>query len=348
MLVNGVTMAQPENRATIVDIAKAVGVSYKTVSRALNGERHVSTETRERVLEAAKRMNYHPNLLAQSLVRGRSFLIGLVYENPSPSYTVELQMGVLDRLKTERYRLIVIPVRSVSENAGDVVGLLRSAALDGVVLAPPASDHPQILNDLRNAGMPFARIAPTQQLEIGPNTLLDDVAAAREIAAHLVAFGHKDIAIILGNPTHRSSEARLAGYMQAMAEAGIELSADHTEQGDYTFDSGYDAAKRIFAGRKIPTAILAQNDDMAVGALMAARDAGLSVPDDISIVGFDDSEISRIVWPRLTTIHQPVFDMAASATDMLIATLDGGPPTESRSHAHRLLVRASVAAPAKR
>ncbi len=341
-------MVRPEKRATIVDIAKAVGVSYKTVSRALNDEPHVKADLRKRILEVAKNLNYHPNLLAQSLVRRRSFLIGLVYENPSPSYTVDLQMGVLDRLKSERYRLIVIPVRSVSENAGEIVGLLRSAALDGVVLAPPASDHPQILKDLRDAGMPFARIAPTCLLEIGSNTLLDDVAAAREIAAHLIAFGHRDIAIIKGNPNHQSSEARSIGYAQAMADAGIKMRADRIEQGDYTFDSGYDAAKRIFSGSTMPTAILAQNDDMAVGALMAARDAGLSVPEDVSIVGFDDSEISRIVWPRLTTIHQPVFDMAATATDMLIATLDGEQPTENRTHTHTLLKRASVAAPAQR
>ena len=172
-------MAHSRKRATIVDIAKAVGVSYKTVSRALNGEPHVKADLRKRVLEVAKNLNYHPNLLAQSLVRRRSFLIGLVYENPSPSYTVELQMGVLDRLKSERYRMIVIPVPSVSEHASEIVGLLRSAALDGVVLAPPASDHPQILQDLHDVGMPFARIAPTRQLDVGLNTLLDDEGPRR-------------------------------------------------------------------------------------------------------------------------------------------------------------------------
>lgn len=340
-------MLAPEKKATIVDIAKAVGVSYKTVSRALNGEPHVKADLRQRVLEAAKRLNYHPNLLAQSLVRRRSFLIGLVYENPSPSYTVELQNGVLDRLKSERYRLIVIPVQSVVENAGEIVGLLRSAALDGVVLAPPASDHPQILKELRDVGMPFARIAPTQLLEIGPSVFLDDVSAAREIAEYVIGLGHRDIAIIKGNPTHQSSEARLLGYAQAMAAAGIEVRADRLEQGDYTFDSGYEAARLIFAAETRPTAILAQNDDMAMGALMAARDKGLAIPEDISIVGFDDAEISRIVWPRLTTVRQPVFDMAATAADMLIAVLDGGPPPASCTRAHSLLIRASASAPRK-
>ncbi len=341
-------MKRPEKRTTIVDIARDVGVSYKSVSRALNDEPHVAKDLRTRVLEAAKRLNYHPNLLAQSLVRRRSFLIGLVYENPSPSYTVQLQMGVLSRLETERYRLIVIPVRSVQEKAGEIVGLLRSAALDGVVLSPPASDHPVILDELGAAEMPFVRIAPTRLFEIGPNTLLDDIAGAREIAAHLIALGHTDIAIIKGDPTHHSSEARLIGYGQAMAEAGIELRVDRLEQGNYTFDSGYAATTRILAARIRPTAIIAQNDDMAVGALMAARDAGLTIPGDISVVGFDDAEISRLVWPRLTTIRQPVFEMAFAATDMLINRLDGKKQAKDRTHDHSLLVRASSGPPAPR
>lgn len=341
-------MKPREKRTTIVDIARDVGVSYKSVSRALNNEPHVTKDLRARVQEAAKRLNYHPNLLAQSLVRRRSFLIGLVYENPSPSYTVQLQMGVLSRLETERYRLIVVPVRSVQDNAGEVVGLLRSAALDGVVLSPPASDHPLILEELRAVEMPFVRIAPTRLFETGPNTLLDDIAAAREVAAHIIALGHTDIAIIKGNPTHHSSEARLIGYQQAMAEAGIALRVDRLEQGDYTFDSGYDATKRILAARVRPTAIIAQNDDMAVGALMAARDAGLTIPDDISVVGFDDAEISRLVWPRLTTVRQPVFEMASSATDMLINQLEGKKAMKDRMHDHRLLVRASSGPPATR
>ena len=338
-------MKRPDKRTTIVDIARDVGVSYKSVSRALNNERHVTHDLRARVMESAKRLNYHPNLLAQSLARRRSFLIGLVYENPSPSYTVQLQMGVLDRLGSERYRLIVVPVRSVQDNAGEIVGLLRSAALDGVVLSPPASDHPLILEELRAAEMPFVRIAPTRMFEIGPNTLLDDVTAAREIAAHLIALGHRDIAIIKGNPTHHSSEARLIGYQQAMSEAGIALRIDRLEQGDYTFESGYDATQRILAARVRPTAIIAQNDDMAVGALMAARDAGLNIPADISVVGFDDAEISRLVWPRLTTVRQPVFEMAASATDMLINQLDGKKRAKDRVHEHALLVRASSGPP---
>lgn len=321
-------------------------MSHKTVSRVLNGEPHVRPALKERVLEAVQALNYHPNLIAKALVQRRSYLIGLVYENPSPSYVVELQMGVLERLVDERYRLIVIPVRSVRDNADEIVSLLRSASLDGVVLAPPAADHPGILRELRSAGIVYARIGATRELEMGANNLLDDIAAAREAADHLIALGHREIGIIKGDPTHHSSDARLIGYSQAMAAAGIDMCMSWIEQGYYTVESGFEAARRLLSAARRPTAILAQNDDMAIGALMVAREMGLAVPGDISIVGFDDSEVSRIVWPRLTTVRQPVYEMAVAAADMVIAQLAGRALAPDKRHMHTLVVRESTASPA--
>lgn len=329
----------------MVDVGRHAGVSMKTVSRVLNNEPNVTDDIRRRVRESAEALNYHPNVLAQALVRRRSHLIGLVYENPSPSYVVELQMGVLDRLRDERYRLVVIPVSSVSEREAEVVGLLRSAALDGVVLAPPASDNPRILNDLAAAGIRFARIAPTHNLEAGPSNLVDDVAAAREAAEHLLRLGHREIAIIKGDPTHASSVRRMEGYEQALARAGVSLRPDLVEQGLFTRDSGHAAALRLIGLPRPPTAILAQNDDMALGALMAARERGLRAPEDLSIVGFDDSEVSRIAWPSITTIRQPVFEMAVEAADMVLAQLENGEVRMHRVHPHRLIVRGSSGPP---
>lgn len=261
-------------RTTIVDVGRLAGVSAKTVSRVLNDEPHVSAAVKQRVRAAADALDYHPNVFAQALVRRKSHMIGLVYENPSPSYVVELQKGVLERLTNERYRLVVIPIRSVQENAAEVVGLLRSAALDGVVLAPPASDHPLILSQLKEARIRCARIAPTRMIEAAPSNLVDDVAAAREMAAYVIGLGHREIAIIRGDPTHPSTEARMLGYMQAFHQAGLELRFDRIEPGMFTFDSGLAAGRNILARADRPTAILAQNDDMAVGAMMAAREIG--------------------------------------------------------------------------
>lgn len=326
----------------MVDVSRHAGVSMKTVSRVLNDEPNVTDEVRRRVRAAAEALNYHPNVLAQALVRRRSHLIGLVYENPSPSYVVELQMGVLERLRAERYRLVVIPVSSVSENEREVVGLLRSAALDGVVLAPPASDNLRILADLTAAGIRFARIAPTHDTDLGPCNLVDDVTAAREIAGHLLGLGHRDIAVILGDPTHAATAMRMKGYELAFAAAGIRLRPECVEQGLFTRESGHEAALRLLDRPHRPTAILAQNDDMAVGALMAARSLGLSVPSQLSIAGFDDSEVSQIAWPSITTIRQPVFEMAVSAADMVLAQLEGGEVRMRHDHPHQLIIREST------
>ena len=137
-------MSRGKKRSTIVDVAKLAEVSPKSVSRVFNNEPHITPTLRKKVLRAAEELNYHPNVMAQGLVRRQSYLIGLVYEKPSPSYVVELQRGALERLHGERYRLIVLPVESVSDHPRDVVATIRSAALDGVILAPPAADHPEV------------------------------------------------------------------------------------------------------------------------------------------------------------------------------------------------------------
>lgn len=332
-------------RATIIDVGKRAGVSTKTVSRVLNDEPHVSPALRQRVHDAAKALHYHPNMLARALVQRRSNLIGLVYENPSPSYVVELQRGVLRRLEGEAYRLVVFPIASIVDRAAEVAGLLRSAGLDGVVLAPPASDDPRILADIAAAGIVCARVGPSRGIEIAPSTLVDDVAAAREIARHLLDLGHRRIGIVQGKATHAAVAARMTGYRQAFEAAGVELDTDLVEPGEFTRESGLAAGRRLVSRADRPTAILAQNDDMAVGVLIAAREQGLVVPRDLSVAGFDDSEVADVCWPRLTTIRQPVLDMAHVAADMVIAQIEKRAPEATHAFAHTLILRESTAAP---
>jgi len=321
-------------------------VSPKTVSRVLNDEPFVKDVVRERVKAAAKALNYQPNIAAKGLITRRSFLIGLTYERPSPSYVVELQRGVLERLADERYRMIILPFRDVCARRDDFIAFLKSASLDGVVLAPPGSDELTVLDQLDAANIRYGRIAPLLALDRGACSLLDDAAAACEIATHVLDLGHRRLAVILGDATHGSSAARTTGYHRAFAAAGLAVDSVPVEQGDYTFASGEAAMRRILARPgPPPTAILAQNDDMAVGAMTVAREAGLSVPEDISLVGFDDSDIARLVMPRLTTVRQPVFDMAMTATSGLLALLAGDAPPAPVMHKHELLVRQSTAAP---
>lgn len=315
------------------------------MSRVLNDEPHVKVAVRDKVKAIAQELNYHPNVNAQGLISRRSYLIGLTYERPSPSYVVELQRGALQRLAGERYRLIVLPYPNAVADPEGLVSLLRTAALDGVLLAPPSSDLVPVLDALDRAAISYARIAPHLEPGRGACASMDDVAAAREIARHVIGLGHRHLAVILGDPTHYASEARLTGYRQAFAEAGIDFGEVRIEQGDFTYESGEAAMLRILSGGRRPTAVLAQNDDMAVAALMAARDHGLSVPDDISIAGFDDSDVSRLAWPRVTTVRQPVSEMASMATDGLLRLLAGEDPGPPQVLHHELLIRQSTAAP---
>jgi len=340
---NGRARVKPR-QATIVDVGRAAGVSTKTVSRVLNGSPHVTDEMRRRVREAAKAVNYHPNMLARALVSRRSHLIGLIYDNPSLSYVTELQRGVLARLDGSVYRLVVLPISSTGEaEEKAVVGMARSAGLDGAVLAPPVSDRPHVLAGLAAAGIACARVGPAEPL--APGAAIDDAAAAREATAYLVGLGHRAIGTIRGDPAHAAVAARFQGYCEALAEAGLPFRADLVGDGMFTQDSGADAAARLLGGPIRLTAIFAQNDDMAVGAMLAARRRGLSVPDDLSVIGFDDSEVAILSWPALTTVRQPVFAMAADATDMVLARLDGDAPVPRRAHAHQLRLRGSTAPP---
>ena len=319
------------------------------MSRALNDAPHVSEAVRRKVKEAAAALDYHPNLAAQSLIARRSYLIGLTYERPSPSYVVELQNGALGRLENERYRLVVLPFNHVASRPEELGKLLLRAGLDGVLLAPPACDQPVLLDMIERQRLPYARITPHSDLDRGLVVAMDEVAAGHTVAAHMLSLGHRRVGIILGDPSHAASRGRLEGYRQAFQDAAVTIDDALVGTGDFTYDVGYRVALELLDRPVRPTAILAQNDDMAVAAIAAARDLGLSVPQDLSVAGFDNSEVSRTAWPQLTTVHQPVREMAWDAANRLIAMLDGDTNSDAprrRDHLHELLVRASTAPPA--
>ena len=329
-------------RTTIVDIAAEAGVSAKTVSRVLNNEPYVRKDVREKVKKVAADLDYHPNRNAQGLITRRNFLIGLTYEKPSPSYVVDLQRGALQRLAGERYRLVVLPFAEPRKDPSGLVALLRSAMIDGVLLAPPSCDIPEVLDALDAAAIRYARITPGTDPERGASALLDERAAGRAIAKHIVDLGHRRIGIVLGDPAHAASGARLKGYLDALDAARIEPADRLIEEGDFSFASGELAARRLLGRPDRPSAILAQNDDMAAAVLVVARDLGLDVPRDLSIAGFDDAEISRLCWPQLTTVEQPVTAIAADATDRLLRLLGDEAIEEPIVHPHRILLRGTT------
>jgi LacI family transcriptional regulator len=330
-------------RTSINDVAKAAGVAIKTVSRVLNNEPNVREETRAQVLAAVKRLNYHPSLSARSLASRRSYLVGLVYDNPSANYTIEVQRGALARCREGKFLLLLHEVAGRGDELiKDILAFANRTHLDGLIITPPLSESAELIRVLDAEGPPFVRIAPNDLKHRSPYVDIDDEGAAREMTEYLIGLGHRRIAFIIGRPGHHASGERLKGYKAALKAHRIPYAAEYVRQGDFLFDSGLDAARQLLALPKRPTAIFAANDDMAAGALMAAHEMGVAVPAQLSVAGFDDAAISRTVWPPLTTILQPTYDLSYKAAELLLQTLLDGAPSKPVRLAHRLICRAST------
>jgi len=239
----------------------------------------------------------------------------------------------------------VVPCEDSATLGGKSVSMVRATGVGGVILTSPICDNPEVLDELIAARIPLVRIAPAGNVRVdavAPSVGIDDRSAAAEITRHLIDLGHRRIAIIRGDVTHSSNNKRWEGFRRALDEAGLELDPDLIGHGLYTFESGLEAARQLLDLPHRPTAIFAQNDDMAAGAIIAAGERGITVPRELSIAGFDDSQIASTVWPRITTIRQPIRAMAQAATDALLKILEGSHRApEHRIMPYELIVRDS-------
>ncbi|MFM2043688.1 MAG: hypothetical protein RLY86_2264 [Pseudomonadota bacterium] len=334
---------------TISDVAAHAGVSIKTVSRVLNGEPNVRPDKRARVTAAVEALSYRPNASARSLAAGRSFLIGMFYENPNIHYVGSLQHGALTRCSRLGYHLVVEECETASPEGARRVGeLARATRLDGAILSPPVSDCPHILQALQAAGVPMVRIAPLTDTDSVPTVAIDDRQAAVDLTNHVIGLGHRRIAFIAGDPAHRASIDREAGFRAAMRAAGLPLADGMVQGADFSFTTGRTAAERLLTMAVRPTAIFAANDDMAAAVYATATRLGLSIPRDLSVVGFDDTPMASCLWPQLTTVAQPIAEIAENAVD-LIARVKARTLQRADMHVrlgYRLVLRNSTAPPA--
>jgi len=325
-------------------------VSIKTVSRVLNFEPNVREQTRAKVLAAAEALRYRPNVSARSLAGSRSYLIGLLFDNPSPAYVADVQMGAVTRCRQAGYHLIVEPIDSAAGDVGAVIEpMLDTLNVDGLILTPPVCDNVAILDALDRAGAAYVRIAPDKAPDRAAYVHMDDRRAAYEMTAYLLGLGHESVGFIIGPPDHGAAHLRYEGYRQALADGGRAFRPEHVRQGQFSFRSGFEAAESLLAGPDRPTAVFASNDDMALGVTAVAYRLGVSIPGDVSVAGFDDTPGARVVWPQLTTIRQPIMEMAAAAAELLISG-EAGRRDEAGGPASRLLdfdliVRESTAPP---
>jgi LacI family transcriptional regulator len=307
-------------KPTINDIARIAGVSKKTVSRVINDSPLLTGETRDKVKAVIAELGYVPNPQARALALGRNFLIGLVHDNPNAQMILNMQQGILEGLRDTEFAMVVQPVnRSSPTLIDDIRHFIIRQRLYGVVILPPISENDAVAQMCEDAGCRYVRMGSAVLDESTHMVASNDRDAVREATQFLIDQGHKQIAIVTGPHGFRSAAERLGGFEDALAAANIKLPRNFRAQGEYTFDSGLAATEKLLDLSPRPTAIFASNDEMAAAVLYAARLRGIKVPEELSIVGFDDTPIASRIWPPLTTVRWPIVAMGRSAAHKLIA-----------------------------
>lgn len=336
-----------QGKPTINDVARIAGVSKKTVSRVINRSPLLNADTRARVESVIADLGYVPNSQARALALRRNFLVGLIHDNPNAQMVMNVQAGILEALRGTEFELIVRPIdRGSSTMLADVRNFLERQRLYGVLILPPVSENDLLAALCREVGCRYVRMG-SMALDTPEHTVRsNDCEVVSEAVRHLIDMGHRRIGLIAGPHGFRSARERRRGFEEALEAAGIKLPRSLMADGTYTFESGVAAADRLLDLSPRPTAIFASNDEMAAGTLHAARKRGMTVPDDLSIIGFDDTAIASHIWPPMTTVHWPIISMARSAALKLLADFFGDESIEEPSlFPSTLIHRASVAPP---
>jgi len=313
------TIPRSKDTITINDIARMAGVSKKTVSRVINNATGVSDKTRLEVKKIVKQTGFVPNPQAQALAFRRSFLVGLIYDNPSPQYIVNIQRGVLEALKGTRYQLVLRPCdRSDPDYHDQVLSFVQQHNPFGLIFVPSVSEDTELSTKLKDKNCHFVRIASVNLEDPAHQIQTADSQGAKLAARHLAELGHTKIAHIHGPELFMSTHERRAGFKAGLEDFGLTLAPKWTVEGAYTFDSGVECAARLLQREDRPTAIFAGNDEMAVGVYFAARQAGLRIPQDLSVIGFDDTPIVSRISPPMTVVRSPIRDVGSDAAHLLI------------------------------
>lgn len=317
-------------KVTIKDVADLAGVSFKTVSRVINQVPSVREDLRQKVESAIKMLDYHPNLSARGL-RGAPSSIAFIYDNPNSNYVIELQKGIVRECHRQSYELVIHPGNSRSDGiCEELLQTVRRSRVGGLLLTPPLSEMPDVVQCLIDADIHFVRIisGSREPDDLGPCVFIDDRSAAVSIVSHLIGLGHRKIAFLGGDQEHLSTSERFEGYKEALLKHDIPIDSLLILEGHYSFESGVERTQALLNAEITPTAVFACNDEIAAGALFAARMNDVAIPGELSIAGFEDSPFSRQTWPKLTTARQPNEMIAERAAALLIAKIRNGRQTE--------------------
>lgn len=340
-------------RPTIDDVARLSGVARVTVSRVLNGGPNVRDEVRARVMRAVEQLDYKVNPQARSLAGGASRLLAFVFasdpeNDPNSYYESALELGALRACLALGYQVLVQNVPDQTPDSHKrVLDLIITQRCQGLILSPPYSDDVALIEAVLAQGCKVVAVSPG-----GPGrgktdgVGVDDEAGGYDVTCELLRLGHRRFGFIAGLEGHLSADRRLRGFQRALAEQGLGESDCVILRGDFTFRSGTHLAPQLMDHPLKPTALVCANDDMAAGVLSAAHARGLNIPADLSITGFDDAPVAAIVWPPLTTVHQPVKVLGQRAVELLVARLTGAnlaPEPVFEQLEHAVVSRATTA-----
>ncbi len=335
--------APGKRQVTIIDIARETGVSYSTVSRVLSGFEFVKDETRQRVLEAAQRLGYVANVGARSLAGGKTHIIGLLVPGLDNSYIGEVARGIDQELSSLNYNLMLYTTHQQCGKEAAHVRAIANGLTDGLIVAVPlVTDY---LHELQVQGLPYVLV--DQSDPSGQSWTVDATnrQGAYEATAYLISLGHRRIGLITGMMQIASARERLEGYQAALADHGIAFDPELVTQGDFWQPMGYQAASVLLDLEHPPTAIFASSDLSAFGAMQAIHQRGLRIPEDISVIGFDDIPQALLVHPKLTTVRQPLEEMGRMAVRMLLEQIENPSlPARRVTLSTQLIVRDSCQA----
>jgi len=331
--------------ATILDVAKAAGVSVATVSRVMSGKGQVSQETARRVMKAVEALSYAPNVAARNLRRSESRIILIVAPNTTNPYYTHILSGIGKAAHRMGYSAFLCDTGGERDETRNVLDMLVRRQADGAILLATEGESGWLA--------PYAEKYPLVQcseydprLNL-PKVSIDNYAAAREAMAHLIWLGHEKIGLVSSSNQYISTALRLQGYRDALREAGLPLKETYVRHGaaDYSFKSGFDSAKSLLELSDRPTALLCISDMLALGAIASAKEMGLRVPEDVTVVGFDDVEHTTMFHPYVTTVAQPCAQIGGKAMELLESAIARTPMSREVLLPHRLIVRESSAPP---
>ncbi len=326
---------------TINDVAEKAGVSVATVSRVINGSSNVSEKSRNKVIEAIREMNYRPNLLGRNLRRIKSERVLVLLPTISNSFYSEIVKGIEDVANRNGYNIMLCNTDSDADREKKYIKMLKSRLADGVILMASVMSREELT--ALSKEVPMVQCCEYKEGIPVLHISIDNEKAAYKAVRHLIGLGHRNIGFIGADNQFMSSILREQGYQRALSEAGIEEEPSYFCYGDYSYQSGYRMMKQLLSLERRPTAAFCISDLMAIGAIRAAMEENLRIPEDLAVCGFDNIHFARMFQPSITTIAQPMYDLGCASMDALLNVMQGKNAGEVNCFLeHELIIRSST------